>query len=383
MRRFLRKQNLIAQGVVFTIYISLTFGGNLEPPGPPSCGTMKPLSDVEPRKAVQTLPGSTAAAHIISEPGSYYLTGDISVGRDKHAILIDADHVTLDLSGFRVFGSWGLVAVVNPPASTGNGIHIANGHGNIEIRNGSVISDSRLVRENGPITILRIYQGFRNGVHAHVVDDTWPANIRLIDVRIEHATFCGLYVTGNDHLIEGCSSSNNGSFGISVGDGSRVVNCSASENSSHGVNVGDKCVVRGCIARKNKSAGINALSSCLVAGNTASENRDYGIHAQNGCTLRSNVCSENVTDSESGCGITASGSCVVSGNTLSGNDYGLVASNGCTVIDNVARSNRRNGMRIGAYSVIDRNVAYGNNTSGGGYANMTWTAPVKLGLNQY
>src|SRR5262245_39743009 len=53
--------------------------GPLDPPAGPVTGTYKTLQQVEPRIDVATLPGSETCAHIIWQPGSYYLSGNLSV----------------------------------------------------------------------------------------------------------------------------------------------------------------------------------------------------------------------------------------------------------------------------------------------------------------
>ena len=67
--------------------------GSLTPPGAPG-ETMKTLAQVEPRTPISSLP------YTISEPGSYYVTGNLS--STGSGIVIQASGVTVDLMGFSV-----------------------------------------------------------------------------------------------------------------------------------------------------------------------------------------------------------------------------------------------------------------------------------------
>ena len=72
--------------------------GDVNPPPGPVTGTMKPLSQVEPRTPVETLPSDPSATRVISQPGSYYLTANLSVaGGSLSGIEIATSGVTLDL----------------------------------------------------------------------------------------------------------------------------------------------------------------------------------------------------------------------------------------------------------------------------------------------
>ncbi len=79
------------------------YAGKLEPSAPPG-PTMKTLNEVEPRMAVQSLSGDANSLYVISQPGSYYLTGNITGEPNKCGIMIAANNVTLDLMGFSLIG---------------------------------------------------------------------------------------------------------------------------------------------------------------------------------------------------------------------------------------------------------------------------------------
>src|SRR5688572_4518206 len=74
--------------------------GTLNPPGTPA-PTMKTLQQIEPRVPVTTAGTSADYEFIISQPGSYYLQGNLLVTR-TNGIRIAAEGVTLDLNGFEI-----------------------------------------------------------------------------------------------------------------------------------------------------------------------------------------------------------------------------------------------------------------------------------------
>ncbi|MCU0749329.1 MAG: hypothetical protein MUF13_07265 [Akkermansiaceae bacterium] len=109
--------------------------GPLVPPGAPA-PSMKTLTQIEPRTDVLRLAGDAGAQHVISSPGSYYLTGEISSVSTPVAIRITASHVTLDLGGFRIHGD---------SASNRTGIQLSGNLENVRIHNGILSTFQNLI----------------------------------------------------------------------------------------------------------------------------------------------------------------------------------------------------------------------------------------------
>ncbi len=83
---------------------------------------------------------STGFLLVINEPGSYQLTGNLNVSNaNTTAIEINADNVTIDLSGFSIQGPTHRSShpVICTPTGNGNGVHaVLRQH--IVIRNGNI-----------------------------------------------------------------------------------------------------------------------------------------------------------------------------------------------------------------------------------------------------
>src|SRR6187397_3128637 len=90
---------LIAAVVGTVLWVN---AGDLNPPAGPVGSTMKNLSDVEPRIAVNATntPGDADSVFKITQSGSYYLAGNITGVSAKYGVEIAASGVTLDLNGF-------------------------------------------------------------------------------------------------------------------------------------------------------------------------------------------------------------------------------------------------------------------------------------------
>jgi parallel beta-helix repeat protein len=327
--------------------------GSLMPPGPPA-PTMKTLAQIEPRTPISVVPTN------ILNPGSYYLTTNLTVASDVTAITVQASDVTLDLNGFALEGN-------NRFASA---IHVTAGVQNLCVRNGTISDWSA-------------YPTLFTALNA-----SNAINSRFESLRISGNAGEGL-VAGQGALISHCLVRNNqnsaaNSAGIRVDSGSIVQDCVASYNLNDGIQAGPNCTVRDCTALNNSQTGIRvgegstvvncsansntegirSGEACLISACTARANVAGGILASNRVTIQDCVATGTTTSGYSG--IQAWGDCRVLRNHASANSYGIrVRGGGCWIEGNQARDNASYGFNvslINGNNVLTRNSAGNNGT---------------------
>ena len=266
------KVALAVFGVVMVLVaISALMAGDLNPPGPPTSGTMKTLDEVEPR-----IPISQAdIPKTISESGSYYLTEDVN--SSGTAITVDVNDVTIDLMGYTIKG---------PDSGTNYGIYMS-GRSNVEIRNGTV-------RDFG-----------------------------------YHGIYEGSNISGTGHRVINVRSISNGRGGIELsGKGHLIKDCTAAENGTAGINARSACMVTGNTAHANGITGIMVYQGSTVTDNTASMNTVNGIQVDSECNVVDNNCFWNGYFPGDGAGIRVAGRYNrIEHNYVTHNDRGIEVNN--------------------------------------------------------
>jgi hypothetical protein len=313
---------------------ALVTAGPLNPPAGPVASTYKTLGEVEPRTIINltNTPGDTDASPSlfkITQPGSYYLAGNINGVVGKHGIEITASGVTIDLNGFELRGVDGTLAGI---ATTASGLR------NISIRNGSV----------------RGWGG--SGV------DLFAFSVVNCDVSRVRAAECGsggqtggVVLGSRSHVTDVVAYLNTGR-GIAIGADSVINNCASTNNTGNGIDVGISSTVTACTANNNGNAGISAsgasITNCTAAGNT-------GNGFNNGSGGSTTAC---VAASNGGNGINSGygtvSNCTARLNTLNG----IVADSHTSVLNNTCSSNGlSNGNGAGILVTGTDNRIEGNN----------------------
>lgn len=306
--------------------------GPLTPAVGPVVSTNKTLAEVEPRIAINATntPGDSNSMFRISQPGSYYLTANITGVNGESGIEIGASNVTIDLTGFTLQGVSGSF----------DGISIDGAPSRITIRNGVLTGwGGSGVDLGGTSAVGSLIEN----IHAASNGDF---GIRSTDGGIIRNCVASANVnTGiigySRCVIESCLALQNGGGGISTGGGSTVRSCVGRLNSGAGVIANNMSTIENCTAESNLQTGIqvtsnNLITHCVSVGNTLN-----GIQAASGCVIIENHCATNGSGAGDGAGIRTSGANNrIEGNNCISADRGIeVAGTGNIIMRNSCSDN--------------------------------------------
>ncbi len=219
---------------------------------------MKTLAQVEARTAIDpTQPGFTTP-YTISQPGSYYLTGNLTVSSGD-AIRITASGVTLDLNGFTISST--------APSAAGTAILFnAGGLSDITICNGHIrggVTKNASGVYGGP--------GFDNGITLSSAPA--PTNVSIIKLSVSGCMGDGIRLdfSGVSLVVEACTVKTVIGYGIIA---SSVKGSTALECGGHAI-FGQ--LVSDCYGYSDNGIGVYTVTAQHCYGYSSSS---IGIYAQ-------------------------------------------------------------------------------------------------------
>jgi hypothetical protein len=224
--------------------LSTTFAqGSLTPPGAPA-PTMKSLDQIEARTAIT----NTTSLVTISQPGSYYLTHNLTVSAGD-GIDITTNGVTLDLNGFTISST--------AASAAGYGILFNGSLRNITIANGFIQGG---VTNNGSGT----YNGSGLGYGISFSGNA-PVNVLVSRVSVSGCRFEGIFLnSGNSTVVESCTIRTVGSYGIFA---STIKSCVAMDCGNAAIS-GDQ--VSDCRGESSGGDGVDAITALNCYGTSGS-----------------------------------------------------------------------------------------------------------------
>jgi hypothetical protein len=321
--------------------------GPLTPPGPPG-ETMKTLQQVEPRTPIST---STN----ITEPGSYYLTTNVTAGPGEIGLTIAANDVTVDLNGFTLRSLGGIA----------NGILVIGARTNLSVLNGTIrdwsaVGISAAAAENGRFERLQLLNNAGYGLL------TGPNSLVLGCVASGASNSVGLLVAygsrvkdcvvqnhaygisaGQGSIISGCTAQNCSELGISGGFYSMITECAVSGTGSNGI-VAQVAIISRCVVSGLSGVGIDAGNVSTVSDCVVQNTRGNGIQGMGGNVIRGNVLSNiGINTNPAAIHVSGNNNSIQANTATFCNGYGLrVTATGNLVVQNHVRNT------AGSYSEI-------------------------------
>lgn len=344
MRSF-RSAALLGAATVLGVIATVVIAGPLNPPAGPVSSTYKTLTEIEPRIAINAANtrGDENSLYRITQPGSYYLTGNIVGVTGKHGIEVVASNVSIDLMGFELRGVAGSL----------NGIHIDGSNANMSVRNGSIVGwqGDGLNAQAGAGTRLEAIacdDNLGRGIHA-------GGGAILKNCAANRNGLVGIESSGLS-VIEGCVAHINGRSGFVTGTAEVIRHCSAAGNAGSGFEIDNSTTQEHCTAVSNTAGGVTAGPNNIIRQSSFTNNSLHGVTVDAGSLVEACAVSNNA-----GRGIIAASSrvegCIASSNLFEG----IRTASFCTVLRNQCNDNGSVGIRIiGTDSRVADNTCLGN-----------------------
>ena len=353
----MRRAMLGVLGSVVGCGMGVVSAGPLTPPPGLPASTDTALRNTDPRTPIGpgTTPGdndATPSTYKITQPGSYYLAGNLTGQSGRIGIEIAASGVTLDLNGFELAGAAGSLQGVRTTVGALSGVRIFGG----TVRNWGL-------------------QGIELGNATHC---------RIRDLHALNNSMAGVTV-GSSAIIVACTASGNSAAGFVLGGNSTIDLCTSTGNLNEGINASSNSIISRSTVTSNSFIGIQAGAGSVVVDCTATANSSTGILGNintrvHGCSTTSNGTNGiqvGTGGSVANCiarlsgisGVVATGDGFIFGNQsnnngTNGDGAGIqIAGSDCVVTDNSTCDNDVGVRAVGAGNFIARNYASGNTSN--------------------
>ncbi|MFG0275752.1 MAG: right-handed parallel beta-helix repeat-containing protein [Phycisphaerales bacterium] len=319
---------------------------------------MKTLDQVEPRIPLNqtTAPTNGAFEHVISQPGSYYLEGNITTAAPVGAVLITAEDVTLDLMGYRLNGQ----------GVSATGIEAPGGLENIVVRNGTVTrflaNGVDLSGEAGSL-VENVTVSDCDGRGFIASDGAILRNCRAIRVGLDAFLLTDGATTIACVAIETSPDGSSTSFNLTD---STAIDCTARNGGGDGFTLAGASRAAGCVAQDMEQSGFVSFATAVVLEQCQADRNVFrGFAMQGGGVLRSCAANDNSINifafntTIDGCGVTGgtvgielfrSVATNCSASMVGGPGFRLTRS---TMRDSVAASNEVGALLLGRSAVLD------------------------------
>lgn len=347
---------LLLAAVCFAGAAGFLIAGPLTPPAGSVAPTHKTLTEVEPRTAINAAntPGDANSTFRIAQPGSYYLTGNVTGAAGRHGIEIAASGVTIDLNGFELIGVPGMGAFDGVNAS-------GAGLSDLVVRNGSIRGwgDAGVDLSTAAAVNCRLERLSISNSAGHGISVVGPAVITGCTLRGNQLNGIN---AGNTCVITDCVATQGGGNGIAAGTGATISNCTASGNATHGFSIVGSSSLSNCSAALNSASGFSvsgnvAMFNCTAISNTANGITVSGVGTVLNCFALSNGASGIVVGAGSTVGQSAARQNI---------QHGILAAPGSTITDCAAWNNILDGIQASSNCLIRGNTCDGNGNSGDG-----------------
>lgn len=319
----MRSHLVLLACVALLVAGAIVTAGNLNPPAGPVTPTMKSLDEIEPRTAISATntPGDAGALFRITQPGSYYLTGNLTGVTGKHCIEFGTDGITLDLNGFALIGVTGSLS-------------------------GVYINSDRATVRNGTI------HNFKVGIDAYEAAGARFQNLTVTSSVNQN------FRASVGAILENCFSEY-GTVGFDVFETATLTACVSRYASLYGFEVEDGCTLTNCTAT-NAQIGFYAHGPCVLTNCTSQTNSIDGFRAD-----ESSIFTDCTAFDNDGAGFSGIARCRFTHCNSRNNQYGFYLTEANAVIECTATANSSNGVRIGGNAnSVERSTCHENGASG-------------------